>query len=173
MIEVKEIPDWFWDKYTVDKCGNVYSFAHNTPHILKPITTRQGYLVIDVYNAETGKNERFKVHRLVAAKYIDNPDGFRYVNHIDGDKTNNRVSNLEWCSPSDNCKHAHKLVLHSTIKANKARMNRVVCIELHTIYQSIEEAAKILDICSSSIGKVCRHKQETAGGYHWRYLDEE
>jgi hypothetical protein len=53
-------------------------------------------------------NKLFSAHRLVAISFIDNPNNYPEVNHLDGDKTNNRVSNLEWCTSSQNKSHSHR-----------------------------------------------------------------
>lgn len=70
---------------------------------------KNGYLYITP--KVNGKNKNLKVHRLVAELFIPNPDNKPCVNHIDGDKQNNCVDNLEWCTHSENMKHAVKLGL--------------------------------------------------------------
>lgn len=70
-----------------------------------------GYRYIKPYNKDKGKHERVSVHRLVAYVHVPNPNNYPQVNHIDGNKLNNRADNLEWCTPSQNAFHAvkHKL----------------------------------------------------------------
>ena len=63
-----------------------------------------GYLTINLY--KQGKAKCFKIHRLLGLIFIDNPSNYKCINHIDGKKTNNNLSNLEWCSHSQNNKHA-------------------------------------------------------------------
>ena len=70
-----------------------------------------GYLRVSL--SKDGVNKTHKVHRLVAQAFIPNPDNLPQVNHIDGDKTNNNVDNLEWCTQSENMRHAYKLRLKS------------------------------------------------------------
>jgi hypothetical protein len=66
------------------------------------------------------KPKRHKVHRLVAKHFIDNPNGFRFVNHKDGNKHNSRAENLEWCTSSQNQLHAYAIGL---MKSQKGENN--------------------------------------------------
>lgn len=68
-----------------------------------------GYLYCELWKC--GKHKRYAVHRLVATAFIPNPDGKPQVNHLDGDKTNNSVTNLEWCTASENEHHAYEFEL--------------------------------------------------------------
>lgn len=68
--------------------------------------TQKGYARVYMRVESTGKRKDFYVHRLVAIYFIDNPDGKRVVNHIDCDRTNNNVENLEWCTTKENITHA-------------------------------------------------------------------
>lgn len=88
--------------YQIDKNGNVYSFYKK--RFLKPAPTNWGYLTVELFKNKKGKT--YKIHRLVAEAYIPNPDNKRCVNHIDCNKQNNNVENLEWCTYSENLKHA-------------------------------------------------------------------
>jgi len=79
----------------------------------------------------------FKVHRLVAETYLDNPNNLPQVNHIDGDPINNKVTNLEWCTASHNIKHAYRLGLMSTEKKyNPAFSHSEEDIELAKLYRA-------------------------------------
>lgn len=83
--------------------------------ILKPLKITKGYLGIRLYN-EKVKGKTFKIHRLVAETFIPNPNNYKQINHIDGNKENNCVENLEWCDRSYNIRHALEIGLKVTIK---------------------------------------------------------
>ena len=72
--------------------------------ILYPERTKKGYLRVDLYDAD-GIRKHYKVHRLVANAFIPNPDGKPQVNHKDGNKANNSVTNLEWVTDKENKDH--------------------------------------------------------------------
>lgn len=82
--------------------------------ILKPLKITKGYLGIRLYNSLNAKT--LKIHRLVANYFIPNPKNLPQVNHIDGDKTNNKVDNLEWCTQIENMKHSYKIGLRDKEK---------------------------------------------------------
>ena len=85
--------------------------CHRTwkPHIKACAVDTKGYLRVSL--SKEGKNKTHKVHRLVAETFIDNPDNLPEVNHKDGNKLNNNVNNLEWCTQSKNMSHACNLGL--------------------------------------------------------------
>ena len=98
--------------YYITEDGDVYSRSYNKRwningefRKMKPQVHTQGYLQVKLY--KDGKGRKFKIHRLVSEIYIPNPHNYPQVNHIDGKKTNNHVSNLEWCTSSQNIKHAY------------------------------------------------------------------
>lgn len=93
MIEIEQLPI---DKdYYISKNGEVFKRIYGRE-------TSGGYL-----SAHIRKGKDYKIHRLVAQTFIPNPDDLPQVNHIDGNKMNNCVDNLEWCSQSHNIKHAY------------------------------------------------------------------
>lgn len=90
--------------YCITRDGKVYSLKSS--RFLKSFSDAQGYQYIECY--ENGVRYRFAVHRLVAKAFIDNLENKAEVNHKDGNKSNNHVSNLEWMTPSENCVHAER-----------------------------------------------------------------
>lgn len=99
--------------YYVTEDGRVYSLYSNkwvkiSEHNSQKTATK--YRSVGLY--WKGKQKRALVHRLVAQAFIPNPDNKPEINHKDGDKSNNHVSNLEWCTRQENCQH-----YHATLKA--------------------------------------------------------
>lgn len=92
-----------FDGYQISNFGRVKSHYKHTVHIRKPFLLRF-YLAVEL--RRYGKRQRPLVHRLVAQAFIPNPDNKPQVNHIDGNKLNNHVSNLEWCTQSENIQHS-------------------------------------------------------------------
>ncbi len=125
--------------------------------------------------------KRYNIHRLVAQTFIPNPENKPCVNHKDGNKLNNHVDNLEWCTYQENtkhgwktglmhpCKHTEKTKL-ATSQRNKIIMSKPVrCIETGEIFSSAKEASKFLNIHSGAVSKSIG-KYYKAGGYHWKYV---
>lgn len=105
MEEWKWVPD-YENLYQISNLGRIRSLLTNK--ILKPSFDRYGYARFSA--TKSGKQKTLRIHRIVMIAF--NPkDGNWQVNHIDGDKTNNKLSNLEWCNDSENKKHAYSLGL--------------------------------------------------------------
>ena len=90
-----------YDNYMIDENGNVFNILTN--QYLKGSIEENGYKYYRL--SKNNKKKMFYAHRLVAEYYIDNPNKLPVVNHIDGNKLNNNVNNLEWVSYSENTKH--------------------------------------------------------------------
>lgn len=105
--QVESLPN-----YDVSSLGKIKN--RSTGKILKPFVHRQGYLRISV------ERKNYLVHRLVAMAFIDNPLGKKYVNHLSGIKTENTISNLEWCTSGENQVHAHKTGLKIPYQLGKS-----------------------------------------------------
>jgi hypothetical protein len=106
---MKRVPvKGFEGLYEVDDQGNVYSLISNR-FVDSGLTSKKYKRVCLVTN---GKRKFHHVHRLVAETFIPNPLNLPQVNHKDGNKQNNHVENLEWCSASDNMKHSYDSGLH-------------------------------------------------------------
>lgn len=113
-LTLDNLPDEHWikilDDYQLSVFGRVKSFKrYSEGRILKPTCGRSGYLQVCLYI--DGEQQHCSIHRLVAEAFIPNPDGKSEVNHIDGCPLNNHVNNLEWCTRSENAKHAANIGL--------------------------------------------------------------
>ena len=104
MNEIWKDIDGFNGEYAVSNTGLVKSRKFHKERILRPNKDRYGYLIVRL--CMNGKEYKRKIHRLVATAFIQNPQELPQINHKDGDKTNNNVENLEWCTAKDNLKHA-------------------------------------------------------------------
>jgi len=93
-----------YENYIITTTGDIINT--NTSHMMKKQINNCGYYRVELSKA--GKAKKIFVHRLVASAYIPNKDNLPQVNHIDGDKLNNAVDNLEWCTASYNHKHSFK-----------------------------------------------------------------
>lgn len=152
--------------------------------ILKIQENRYGYNYV---NLSKNSEHKYKtIHRLVAQAFIPNPQNKPQVNHIDGDKTNNCISNLEWCTSSENEIHAYKFLNKHKNNGNKGKFGKenakakvVLQIDKYTNkilnkYYGISEAERKTGISNQSISKCCLKRKGyfTAGGFKWRYADE-
>lgn len=125
--------------YKVLKDGSIYSNYSNK--FLNPFLNGRGY-----YHVEINKKS-FPVHRLVAVEFIPNPENKPCVNHINGIKTDNRVENLEWCTHSENTKHAYDNGLMSSRKGGLNGSSKKVIDTLSgVIYDTVDEAAKAFNM---------------------------
>ena len=168
---VKSLP-----KRIVYKDGREYIYPSK---VIKNQKVGTGYRCVTFYGV-SGKKQYY-VHRLVAETFIPNPDNLKDVNHKDGCKTNNILFNLEWCSRSDNQKHAYKNGLNRVHidEAIKERSRPVIqCApsgEVIAEYASASKAAKASGYNQGRISKYCRgenKKHSTYKGYIWRYKDD-
>lgn len=126
-----------------------------------------GYLYVSIWH--DGKLRNVRLHRLVARTYIPNPKNKPHVNHKDGNKENNNVSNLEWNTPSEN--ERHKVGTLGAKQTPPVHLKAVICLETNCKYLSIKEAAEQMNINGKHIGEAASGKRKTASGYHWRYVD--
>lgn len=115
------------------------------------------------------KNKAYRVHRLVAEKYIPNPDNLPFVNHKDGNKVNNCVDNLEWCTQRQNVHHALRTGLHPLEEVPVEG----VCPSTNKVYwfESQAEAGRSTKALQPNINKCLSGLRKTAGGLKWRYAN--
>lgn len=127
--------------YEISNLGKVKSLIYHNgtkSRILKPRKNKGGYLQVGLYHHNQHQPTFYTVHRLVGLNFIDNPNNFTQINHIDGDKTNNQVDNLQWCNSLLNNRHRVYVLKKSGFPLGK----RVKCIETGVIYNSINEAER-------------------------------
>ena len=153
--------------YSVSDTGLVRN--DKTGKLLKLHLGNHGYYMANLW--ENNKGNWKTVHRLVAKAFISNPFNKKEVNHKDGIKINNNVSNLEWCTRSENQLHKNRVLKKSRypIEALNATSKSVICIETGKIYKSISEAARMCGVWQQNISKVLSGEMKTTGGYHWGY----
>lgn len=141
----------------INEAGQILSLYSNK--ILKLYITWDGYARITV------NKKQYKVHRLVAETLIPNPHNLPQVNHIDGNKLNNAVDNLEWCTAKDNLVHAYKIGLHP------GRKRTPVVMDNFLRFDSIVQANKVTGVQKSDICSCCKGLRRTAGGHTWKYFN--
>ena len=112
MIAIKPIPNTN-EKYFVTSDGHIISYSRKnfTDYVLTQRLNSSGYLYVDI--RVQGKKKKLFIHRAIALAFLDNPDNKPCVNHKDGNKLNNCIDNLEWCTYSENMKHAVDMGLNS------------------------------------------------------------
>lgn len=123
------------------------------------------YLAIGVWNSELKQTKNMYIHRLVAVTFIDNPHKYKYVNHINGIKTDNNTSNLEWVTASINNQKA----IDSGLRKTKRVMQYTKNGKYIQTYNSIIEASQKTGANDRHISCVCKGKRKTTGGFVWKY----
>lgn len=153
--------------YQVSNLGRIKSIPRNgtikNSKILKQnVVGGYGQIALQ----KRGKIKYEKVHRLVAKMFISNQNNLPEVNHIDGNKLNNNVSNLEWVTTRDNQLHSVYVLGNNKFRIIEQYDKKGNFIKE---WKQIVTASKELKINATSIVKCCRKKRKSAGGYVWKY----
>lgn len=152
--------------YDISDQGRVRSYKNNKWGLLthpKILGYRMGRHYKTVMLCKGADKRTHYIHRLVADAFLDRQKGQGCVNHINGNKHDNRAENLEWCTHYDNMRHADKAGLATFSRKT------VVCIDTGTEYPSITEAARQNGINRKAISNCLNGMSNTAGKKHWRY----
>lgn len=137
-----------------------------TKKILKGCVNNKGYIRYDL--CVNGKRFVVSGHRAVAETFIPNSSNKPYINHIDGNKTNNNVKNLEWCTAKENAHHA----INSLNKPYGGRnKKKIICITTGEIFESAREAERKLNVPNGSIIRVCKNQSKSAHKLSFEYYD--
>ena len=141
------------DDYKITREGKIISLKRGNKEV-KPQPNGKGYLRVHI------AGRMYFVHRLVAEKYVPNPDNKPQVNHKDGNKLNNNADNLEWVTNQENRNHAVEHGLHLQGEAcswSKLTAKAVKFIREHTEYDS-KELAEMFGVSSSHIRQIRRNE---------------
>ena len=149
---------------SIDKLGRI-----RKGRILKGGKITHGYLKVKLY--KNGIASHHRIHRLVAQAFIPNPENKSEVNHIDEDKTNNMLSNLEWVTRNENNNHGTR-----NERASKTMSIPIIATNIKTgestEFYGTNECARQLELHVSSITKVLKGRRRQTGGYTFKYKGE-
>lgn len=176
--EWRNVPGLEW-LYQVSNYGRFAKIKHGKRCLLKPTLSCDGYYRVTFI--KNGRQKMVLLHRVIAEVFVPKYGPSEDVNHIDGDKTNNNVDNLEWCTKRKNCIHRTRVLKHAVIAIPK---KPVLCVETGEIFDSLRMAAmstirmrcdsssKKIDGISSHIRDCCKKKygRRTCCGYHWEFI---
>lgn len=160
----------------ISNLGRIKSCRSSKPRILKQLKGKKigGYMLCSVSNGSRNSKIGVRVHRAVAYSFIENPNKLIYdeVNHIDGNKENNKAVNLEWLNNKLNVEHAIKTGLFNF----ERKCQSIKCVETDCIYESVTKAAEYMSniLCRSDVEAVRKNIvrsldkiNSSAFGYHW------
>ncbi len=149
-----------WERYEVSNHGQVRNML--TRLILKPLVSTGGYEQLYLYGSD-GSHIYVSIHRLVAAAFVINRAQKPHVNHIDGNKTNNAAGNLEWCTPTENMRHAKAIGTHRVCGEENAR-SKLISDDVRNIRSLLErgytqrECAAEFKVSASTINRIATGK---------------
>ena len=164
-----------WKKFIYEGQETDYSVStegevrKDTTNYILSQSSQQDYKFVGLII--NGKQKRMRVHRMVALTFIDNPDNKPYVNHINGNRSDNNVENLEWVTPSENTQHAVDTGLFKSGRARAVVQYNLNGEQMAT-FESASEAARQTGGSQSKITMCCRRQRDSANDYQWRYYDD-
>ncbi len=178
----KDIPWWEW-LYQISNMGNIFSWLRKWSWwhkwlILNPSINWNWYFQVMLRNKLITKT--YRCHRLVALVFLDNPENKKTVNHKNWDKLDNRISNLEWNTYSENILHSYKILWRKWAllwkfgkEHNRSRKIKQYNLDWHLIkvWDSISDIERELWVHHSNIIGVCKWRRKTSKWYFWSYFN--
>lgn len=164
--------------YKITSDGKVFScFKPKTSIItdiwreLKQVHDKScGYMIVTLSKGNKQGRKNKRVHRLLMEAFVPNPNNYPQINHIDGNKLNNSLDNLEWCTSKHNTNHAIKIGLRDI--HNQWNNKQIIQMdeEFNEIaeFSSMHEAGRITGVAWQNISKVIRNERPRAGGFRWK-----
>lgn len=137
-----------------------------------PNSKQDNYWSVTVKTKE-GKYVKRSMHRLLMETFVPNPENKAHVNHIDGNKANNELSNLEWATPQENSQHAIDIGLKNQDYKIKPVYQYTLSGEFVAEYASHDQAQEITGVAKQNISKVALRQREQAGYFQWRYYKQD
>ena len=162
------------------KSFNGHTLIKNKERLLKFGNNGNGYSFVNL--SKNGKQKQLYVHRLVASAFIPNPLNKKTVNHKDGNKSNNCIENLEWCTQKENNNHARRTGLvkiteetkRKISESKKGKLNprhrRVICVESGMIFDTVKQASDFLGFHKTAVSNAILNNRKS-GGFHFKYYD--
>lgn len=172
----KDIPN-YEGLYQISNHGRIKSLIRKfckQEQIVKCSLRKDGYIM--VYLSKNGKKKYHSVHRIVATVFIPNPNMLPFVNHINENKADNRVENLEWCDAKYNTNYGTCIERRAKSQTNKHGAISVIQYSLKgdmiAEYPSLMEASRMTKVPARAICACCKNYQKSAFGYVWKYKND-
>lgn len=177
-LQIENFPNYY-----VTTAGDVYTRNYNKTgrfRKLKPWSVRGGYLHVEL--CKNGEVFHKSVHRLVAESFLTNHEHKPQVNHLNGLTWDNRVTNLEWATGSENNLHAYRELNRKAPRSGLGKFGsknpasravlQIKCGETIACFGSMLEADRATGINFRNISNCCLGRRKTAGGYQWKYKEQ-
>lgn len=164
MSRFKEIEGYNND-YFITEDGDVISVKRGKKILLKKRVNSRGYYYVN--SRKNGKYKSICIHRLVGIYFVENNNGFNVLNHIDGNKLNNRYDNLEWCDQVHNMKEASRMGLLKIKRGAESNLySGKLNIDISNMIRSIrsneklsyDKIAKMFDVSKATIINICKNR---------------
>ncbi len=147
-----------YPNYAISNLGRVRNVK--TGKLLRPVVGHWGYVQVTLFNEFGSKNK--KIHRLVLEAFSNNSEDLE-INHINGNKQDNALSNLEWCTKSENIAHAYKQGLK-----HAPHRKRVMIVETGEIFDSLTDCARCIEGSHENISRCLSGRLNKHKGYHFK-----
>lgn len=149
--------------YQISSDGKVWNVKSGAT--LRGNVNSHGYVVVSL--TKDGVKKDCKLHRLLALAFLPNPNDFDCVNHKDGDKLNNSLDNLEWCTKGYNNRHAREQL--GIDFSAKPVCQTTMSGDFVALWANLSQAAKSVGVTSACVSRCCEGHANSAGGYRWEF----